>query len=333
MQIRLLFDTLWRRWLRRLSAKERLVRRVAARKAERAALPFRYSDSPRISLILLSFNHRDNVRTIMAALRQTVAEEIIVCEDGSIDGSERAWIEQLTRPNDFLIRSNDIHEIRSYNRAIDLARGEYVCVMQDDDIPPANGAWVSQALDIFEHHPGLAVLGCWVGLSFDETSMEAGRPREVFGWDADERLREQWRVSPIPFIDPRSRRPLMFVHTVGLGPIFFRRQVFRDLGGFDLSFSEAGQSGIHLDHEISLRAWRAGHQVGLFEASGFLRRVGGQGTMMFGKDVRKRNKGTNMETIRDRYSNQLGDIDRTIAHLNGGLQPRLDHSQPAETPP
>lgn len=85
MHIRLLFDTLWRRLLRHMSAKERRVRRVAARKAERVASPFRYSGSPRVSLILLSFKHRDNVRTIMEALRQTVAEDIIVCEDGSID--------------------------------------------------------------------------------------------------------------------------------------------------------------------------------------------------------------------------------------------------------
>ena len=48
----------------------------------------------------------------------------------------------LDRPNDFLIHSNDLHEIRILDRAIRFARAEIVCLVQDDDLIPRDGAWL-----------------------------------------------------------------------------------------------------------------------------------------------------------------------------------------------
>jgi len=305
-------------WTRYFGRKGRLKRRVAARKKERALSPFQYTDSPNISLVLLSFNHRRNVAPIITRLRKTGAQEVIVCEDGSVDGSEREWMKHLTRPNDFLIRSNDIHEIRSYNRAIDHARAEIVCIMQDDDIPPERGEWVSDALALFDRHPKLGVLGCWVAWMFP---LPDTRPSHVFGYDDNEQLRAAWGISPIPYVEPELKIPFMFVHTVGLGPMFFRKSVFRSLGGFDLSFSAPGESGIALEHDVCYRAWFSGHQVGLFDAPGFTRCVGGQGTIMFGDDIRKRNKRSNMETVKQRYSAGIDELNQTISALNQNLVP------------
>jgi len=119
-----------------------LVAQVKAKKLELRKLGS-YKDNPKLSIIVLSFNHKQNIKLIIERLRMTVADEIIVCEDGSIDGSLEEWLKYLEYPNDFLIRSNDLHEIRVYDRGINLARGEYVCVIQDDDIPPDNNNWVN----------------------------------------------------------------------------------------------------------------------------------------------------------------------------------------------
>ena len=64
-----------------LTKKGRTIEKVKARKAARAASPYIYTDSPSVSLVLQSFNHRDNIERIVDRLRLTVAYELIVCED------------------------------------------------------------------------------------------------------------------------------------------------------------------------------------------------------------------------------------------------------------
>jgi glycosyltransferase involved in cell wall biosynthesis len=298
--------------------KRSLVERVRLAKKIRAASPFKYTDSPKLSLILLSFNHRPNILPIFSSLRQTAAEELIVCDDGSIDGSEQEWLLHLSRPNDFLIRSNDIHEIRSYNRAIDFARGEIVCVLQDDDIPDPRGKWVTDALALFERYPKLAILGCWMGLRWNlcgRGGQETEPTVTLFGHQA-EPLASEMKVISIPFVDPILNLPFMFVHSVGIGPIFFRRDVFRLIGGFDVSFSKPGEPGIHLDHDICFKAWLQGYHVGLFDAPDFQIGVGGQGTLMFGKETRDQNERLNFNLIKSRYADKTEAIDRIVDDLN-----------------
>src|SRR5437867_3709517 len=141
-----------KRMVESFGPKGRLARRVRVAKQARADSRHKYTDRPNVSVILLSFNHRPNVRRIIERLRRTRAEELIVCEDGSVDGTREEWIKHLTRPNDFMICSNDIHEIRAHNRAISMAAGDIFCILQDDDIPPEDGDWFQLALKLFAEH-------------------------------------------------------------------------------------------------------------------------------------------------------------------------------------
>ncbi len=302
--------------LQLFNKKNRLIRKVAARKRSRAAAARVYTDSPVMSLVIQSFNHRDNIEPIVGRLRQTVADELIVCEDGSVDGSEKAWRRLLTRPNDLLVQSNDLHEIRTYNRAISLARGEFVCVLQDDDIPPANPGWVADAIVLFRTYPKLAILGCWNGWAFDfgdfETSIGSPVGPGVHGADSD-----------VSFVDQKSTLPFQFVEAVGIGPMFFRRADFLELGGFDLRLSGPGEPGIWLDYDICLRAWCAGRQVGAFESDPFDRHVGGQGTMMFAGSKLYDNYRRNLKHVERTFAHKSHSIRRMVDELNGGLAPRL----------
>src|SRR5580704_13936196 len=81
-----------------LTRRGRLVRKVRARKRALAASPHAYIESPTMSLVIHSFNHRGNIPGIVEGVRRTDAEELIVCEDGSVDGSDRAWHAALDRP-------------------------------------------------------------------------------------------------------------------------------------------------------------------------------------------------------------------------------------------
>lgn len=281
-----------------------LVAQVKAKKLELRKLGS-YKDNPKLSIIVLSFNHKQNIKLIIERLRMTVADEIIVCEDGSIDGSLDEWIKYLEYPNDFLIRSNDLHEIRAYDRAINLARGEYVCVMQDDDIPPDDNNWVNTPLSLFNLYPDLAIIGGFQGRIFGDNSYRYG-----------------YMISSnkikMPFIQPKLKVPFAFVHGVNVGPIFYRKDAYIEMGGFDHTFSKPGESGIHFDYEICLRAWLNGYKVGLY-SSLFVRHVGIQGTITFGLEERQNNDVVNMQNMKDKYWNELDIISVRVNYLNNLL--------------
>ncbi len=296
----------------------RLVERVAAGKRARAGGPA-YVEQPRVSLILLSFNHRGNIPALAAGLNASGADEIIVCDDGSIDGSEREWQAHLTAPNTFLIRSNDIHDSRIYNRAAGFARGEFIAILQDDDIPPASGEWVRDALALFDRYPRLAVLGGHQGWVLDFTqSADRIHRRAVYGYRDEKRFSY---AREIPFLDPATSRPFMFVQGVSIGPIFYRRAVYQSLGGFNLEYSAAGEVGMLVDHELSLRAWLAGHQVAVCGPMPFRRYVGGQGTVKFGAETRARNLLRSFARLQRDYGDRVAPIDAAAAALNASLTP------------
>ena len=163
--------------------------------------------------------------------------ELIVCEDGSLDGSREKWTSYLDRPNDFLIHSNDLHEIRILDRAIRFARADIVCLVQDDDLIPRNTDWLEGALGAFSNHPRLAILGGFQ--AFESFDPDPAKAKRLWGGD-------QFR----------------FVHHVNIGPYFIRRLSYEALGGWEYSFSEVGEPGICFDNELCLRAWMNDYQVG-----------------------------------------------------------------------
>jgi GT2 family glycosyltransferase len=297
----------------------RLVRKVRARKRALAASSHTYIEAPTMSLVIQSFNHRHNIPRIVEGVRQTEAQELIVCEDGSVDGSDRAWREALDRPNEFVILSNDLHEIRTYNRAISYARGEFVGVMQDDDLPPADPTWVSDAIALLRGYPKLGMVGCWGGWAHaygdpDRAILtHVGPPMHIPAREA---------MNPIKFRDPQTKIPFTFVEAVCVGPMFFRRSVFQELGGFDTDLSAPGEAGIWLDYDLCVRAWLAGYEVGYYGALPFARGVGGQGTFMFAPESRIVNFERNRAIVDERYRDRIASVRATIDECNGRLTPR-----------
>jgi glycosyltransferase involved in cell wall biosynthesis len=304
---------LWR-WKLLLRPRASTIDRVKARKAEQRRAGLEYAERPNVSVVVQSFNQVRNVATLEARLRRTCAEELIVCEDGSIDGSHEAWLCRLTRPNDFLLHSNDVHEIRAYNRAVDYARGEVVCLMQDDDQPPHDGSWLAEALDVFARHPRLAVLGGWCG--FNE-------------WFAEE-YNAPWLPpgeGTIPTADPDTGRPLMFVENVNIGPYLIRRDAFRELGGFDPRFSPPGEPGITFEAEYCYRAWQHGYEVALTDipvklATGRQSYILPGGTSLWGLEARERNERANKQLIEDLYLEHFDAIQEAVRAANERLTAR-----------
>lgn len=297
----------------------KLVRRVRANKARRFKGGIPYRDHPKLSLFLISFNHRQLIKPIIERLRLIPDCEIIICEDGSIDGSHQEWMKYLSRPNDFLIHSNDINEIRAYNRAVTFARGEIVCLLQDDDIPPGNAGWVTQALELFERYPKLAILGGYRAIFF---AYSGPCKLEIEG-----KLNKRYcaeRKNDIPFLEPGLKTPFMFADCVNTAPVFYRRDAWIELGGFDLNYSKPGETGIRFDFEICFEAWLKGWQVGLYERTDFKRRMGIQGSLFF-TDSKRKNEIENGERLERTYGNTYGDIRKLCDEANMSLISNPDY--------
>ena len=293
------------------NVKRKTVKKVKEKKRQNRISGLEYIEQPNLTIIVQSFNHVHNIEHIITRLRRTKAEEIIISEDGSVDGSHEKWMKYLDHPNDFLIHSNDLHEIRASDRAMRLAKGKIVCLIQDDDKLPDTGDWVDLSLSLFAMYPNLAILGGYQGLMWndlDEDLLETKRKASIYGKGAQK----------IPFVAPSLGISFMFVEEVNIGPYFIQKEVFEKIGGWNFSYSKVGEPGIGFDHELCLRSWKAGYQVGLI---GILeRKAKDGGTFLWGLDERQKNKLQNLSKRIMFYRSHAADIRKAVDCANESLQ-------------
>ena len=241
-----------------------------------------------------SFNRLPNLDKLYTGLRRIGDQELIVCDDGSLDGSYQKWRSRLNRPNDFLIHSNDLHEIRILDRAIRFAAAEIICLVQDDDFIPRQTGWLSDALRRFNTYPNLAIIGGFMG--FGSFHPKPNKAKPIWG--------------PAPF---------QFVHHVNIGPYLIRKEHYEVLGGWDYSLSRAGEPGICFDNELCIRAWINGYQVGYsfvpFKGQPGRYALNG-GTVLFSGAIRRRNQLRNQRKIFKMYAKHTRRIDRLVSSAN-----------------
>jgi glycosyltransferase involved in cell wall biosynthesis len=271
------------------------------------------------------FNKRQNIKSIIEALRLTTAEEIIIIDDGSLDGSYEDWMKYLDRPNDFLLRCNDLFEVRTYDRAISMARGKFICLMQDDDIPPRNNTWIEQALTLFDTLPDLLILGGRSGLDFlmpdpvaPNKPSEYERIGDIGGCPGVNKHRI---YDTALYREPTSGIPFMFTYSVNRDPTFVRRKPFLELGGINQEYAPFQFD----DDDACVRAWLAGYQVGLY-ACPFIRNVGTGGMRLFNSKRVSDQAAINAKKFSDAYSTHIanGYLQSIIDSANNRLTRRKD---------
>ena len=230
---------------------------------------------PKLSAIVQSFNHHGNIANISQSLIDSkLVEEIIVSEDGSTDGSLHDWSDILTGKNHFVIRSNNLHELRSYNRAMRMSSGDIVVLLQDDDLLPSSDDWIHQAMDMFDNMPELGVLGGYIGQLWNHATgagHEYGEQKSTHGGHRN------GKTERIPFVEPNSNQPFMYVECAWIAPVFIRRSLLRKAGGLELTIAKRGEPGVWQDCVFSYEAWVNGYTVGVYSAP-FKRGVGGHGS-------------------------------------------------------
>jgi glycosyltransferase involved in cell wall biosynthesis len=294
---------------------ESRVRRVAS-KIEDSVLSFfvdikkktrkqDYKKKPDVSAIVQTFNKRRNVKEIISRLRASGVNEIILIDDGSIDGTTRKAKKELNEPNEFLIRSHDLHEVIMYKRAIRFSSGELICLLQDDDFPPRNPKWITNAKKLFQEHQKLLVLGGKNGQHLKIPDPPPNNGTAEYSRDGNEAgmpgVNKYEVIQKPSYKNPALGIPFEFVSCVHRAPIFLRREEFMEMGSIDLEFAPFQCDDI----DFCIRAWKNDFKVGLYIPD-FIRSDRG-GQSLFGLDSHSSQVKRNWKKIYQRYGKKISE--------------------------
>jgi glycosyltransferase involved in cell wall biosynthesis len=115
--------------------------------------------APRVSVIMATYNGSRFIRqSINSILGQTIQDfELIITEDCSDDGTSII----LSRINDprvkILSNSANLGVVKSRNRCLAAARGQYVAMLDHDDLSRPNR--LAKQVAYLEEHPGIMLVG------------------------------------------------------------------------------------------------------------------------------------------------------------------------------
>lgn len=177
----------------------------------------RYKPRALVTAVLVCWNHEQFVRdAVTSVIEQTYKNiQLIVFDNGSTDGS-RAVLQQLRAEHEFtLIFQDNIGLVKTLNRALTMAEGEFIATLATDDIwlPDKLAAQVAHLQEYSDIH----MLGGWY-----ECIDGNGQPVNI--------------ETP-KYTGETTFKELM---TVGnqhlLGPtLMFRVSTLREVGGYDES--------------------------------------------------------------------------------------------------
>jgi glycosyltransferase involved in cell wall biosynthesis len=179
----------------------------------------------KVTAIIPTYNRRSHtLRAIECVLAQTTpADEIVVVDDGSTDGTAEA-VAKRYGPRVLLIRQKNAGVSAARNRGIQAARGEWLAFLDSDDF------WEPDKLE--QQFAAIAAAGtpecgaCFTDCIFD------GNPEMTRSAFENAGLRS---AGPFGVLDDApghvlSTRPVMFVQS-----LLVRRSIVQSLAGFDES--------------------------------------------------------------------------------------------------
>jgi glycosyltransferase involved in cell wall biosynthesis len=105
---------------------------------------------PKVSVVIPTYRHRDYIlETLTSVFRQTFQDyEVIVVNDGSPDDTAQVLAPLVCQGRIRYLEQPNAGQGAARNRGIREAQGQYVALLDDDDLwPPDKLAWQVQALE------------------------------------------------------------------------------------------------------------------------------------------------------------------------------------------
>ena len=200
--------------------------------------------APRFSVVTPAYNTNAYVATAIRSVQlQTWPDfEVIVVDDGSTDDTASQVLAFSDDPRVRLIRQGNAGPSAARNTAIAAARGEYVCMLDSDDL------WVPRYLEVMgaaldaDPEAGFAYTDAWV---LDEAT---GRVRRTS-------MMHYQRPPAAPPTDAGAFLRLLLDRNFVYTSVTVRKRVLEDVGGFDERLWAAE------DWELWLRIAAAGHRA------------------------------------------------------------------------
>lgn len=142
------------------------------------------ASEPVVSVVIPVFNHRETTVNCLQSIAETwfdsLAVQFIVVDDGSSDNTAAV----LTKMHgvDYLRNGSNQGYIHACNRGAALARGRYMCFLNNDTI--VQGGWLDRLVSTAEADPSIGVVGAKL-LFPDGRLQEAGGViwRDASGWN------------------------------------------------------------------------------------------------------------------------------------------------------
>ncbi len=224
---------------------------------------------PVVSIVMQYFRRPKIIIPLLNSLVRLKFQVEFIINDDSISELSEFTRYSSRGPQNYdwvLALFNNVHEIRGYNRLGMFASSELVMLIQDDDAAPKDDSWVRNALYFFNKYPTLGILGGYRGRIDNGKKQMADLKQnngQKFGadWKRDRMKLTQALIT----VDSDIKKPFMWMYKVNLAPLIVRRSLFSEVGGFNTNFSCAGNPGIGLDYELSIRLWKLGWRAGLYD--------------------------------------------------------------------
>jgi hypothetical protein len=190
--------------------------------------------TPKVSIIIPHYNQVECLNRLLPTVANQTFQnyEVIIIDDFTPDRSAPQYIRSLIKdyPRMRLVENmENMRFVRTCNRGIELARGDYVCLLNQDTEVRSN--FVQRNVEIMDADPSIGALCCIVV------------DKDGNNWFTGGRFKNGYPVNLAD--DFRGIRTVDFVAGTAC---FYRKEVFNKIGLFDEDFTM-----YHEDVEYGLR--------------------------------------------------------------------------------